>query len=65
MGEEREGEGEETGENVKQDCSLSLATHIIELVNGFLDSCDVIRQGDHPILNIINQFNGLQRYPVP
>ena len=64
-GGEREGEGEEEGENAKQDCFLSLTTHIIKLINGFLDSCDVIGQRDHPIFNIINQFNGLQRYPVP
>ena len=63
-GGEREGEGEE-GENAKQDCFLSFTTHIIKLINGFLDSCDVIGQRDHPIFNIINQFNGLQRYPVP
>ena len=52
---------------VKQEgCSSTMTeTHIIEFVDGFLDSCDVIGQGNHPVFDIINQFDGLQRYPVP
>ena len=62
-GRRKEGEGKKEGRKVKQQgCFSSMRltlTHIIELVDGFLDSCDVIGQGNHPIFNIINQFDGL------